>query len=64
MGQSATSRLTPVQRELLAEFQGSQHADRYVTPRYRRSAEALVRAGLLKPCLGQGWYEITSRGRS
>jgi hypothetical protein len=57
--------LTPVQRELLAEFKSSSYPDRHVSPRYRRSAEALVRAGLLKRCIGgdSGWYEITEAGK-
>lgn len=61
--QSAAVRLTRPQQELLDEFKGSTiYGDRHVRAKYRRTADVLVRAGLLRPTVN-GWYEITAAGR-
>lgn len=60
--QSAAVRLTRPQREMLDEFKGSMYGDRHVRAKYRRTADVLVRAGLLRPTV-DGWYEITAAGR-
>lgn len=61
--QRTSIRLTTVQREMLDEFKGSMYGDRHVPPKYRRTADALVKAGLLRRAV-RDWYEITEQGRS
>lgn len=60
--QSASPRLSPAQRELLVAIAGYAYGEGHVRPSGRRTADILVRHGLLER-IGQGWHKVTPAGR-
>jgi hypothetical protein len=55
-------RLTAAQWDMLSRIAESQDGGHCVRPRGRRTADVLVRHGLLRPEL-YSWYAITPEGR-
>jgi hypothetical protein len=58
-----TPRLTTAQRDMLRAFGGYDYGEGHVRPAGRRTADALVRRGLLRRRL-EHWYAITDAGRT
>jgi hypothetical protein len=55
-------RLTAAQWDMLSRIAESQYGEHHVRPLGHRTADVLVRHGLLSPQL-HSWYAITPKGR-